>query len=452
LYIDPSQAVVQDGLFGVRNPSAIPPAGKSGTLFRFPEGTGIPPGAEMTLGVLLRFPEAGKRRTLGFLASYQSRGEPFQGSRSRTSYMPITAVVKKSQSLSVDIVRAPTEAIKKSLIVKLYNQDSKAETVTVEGMYGLGALVRAQLTDESAEDPGRASPAVSSPLQYSDSVRVCIDVLEQETSRVSKLLPTSLATQHDPLSPLSSLLGNSLTGSALDAEAGLRAASMKEYLDKLGDAGPRSIAEVRRENVKKKQAERDQEQGGTLEAQAGAQTLHPDLGFSPSGDAQALAAHEHSQKAICVLMLWSILGQDGKKRFGVHWATHLPFVSPLSLSVRHAPSVQLEEASGKTVVPVTLVLRNTSISCSFRVSAQGMDLTSPQIERSCTNRGLRWLGKTKFMHVRLEPGDMRAVEFKVLASKCGVFDVGRFRVRVEEGDEGPREYTLDQQSLLSVTK
>ena len=55
------------------------------------------------------------------------------------------------------------------------------------------------------------------------------------------------------------------------------------------------------------------------------------------------------------------------------------------------------------------------------------------------------------MHLYLEPGDTRSIVFNVLASRCGVFDVGRFRVLVEEGDEGQREYSLNKQSLLSVT-
>ena len=86
LYSDPVQPVLFEDHFGARNPSAIQPVGKSGTLFRLPEGTSIAPGAELMLGVLLYFPEPGKRRTLGFLASYQSRGEPFQGS----PHVPLT--------------------------------------------------------------------------------------------------------------------------------------------------------------------------------------------------------------------------------------------------------------------------------------------------------------------------------------------------------------------------
>ena len=357
----------------------------------------------------MRFPEAGKRRTLGFVASYQSRGDPYHGSPSRTSYLPVTAMVTRSQKLSVDLVRAPTETTKKSLIVKLTNQDGKTEAVSVEGMYGLGAMVRS----DSQTGP-------TGPLQYSDSKSVCIDVLEQPTSGVSDLLPTTASAnqqqdgQADPLFPLSSLLGNSLSGTALDTEVGRRAASIKNYLDKLGEVGPRSIAEVRRENVKKKEAEREGEGGMGMPPEGEEEeALHPDLGFKPSEDAQDLAAHEHSQKAVCVLMLWSVSGGEaGTKRYGVHWAAHLPFVTPLSLSVQHAPTVQLEGSSGKAMVPITLVLRNTSPSCSFRVSVQGLDLGSSKIDQSRTNRGLRWLGKIKFMHLSLEPGATRRIVFR----------------------------------------
>ena len=224
------------------------------------------------------------------------------------------------------------------------------------------------LIGESTEGGDFVSTTTIAPVQYSDFKSICIDVLEQDTGKVAELLPTITSTQElDPLSPLCSLIGNALTGSALEKEVGLRTISMKHHLDKLGDAGPRSIAEVRRENVKKKEAEREETKGGKEEAQTTkVQCSYPDLIFSPSEDAQMLAAHEHSQNSACVLMLWSVRGQAGKKRFGMHWVPHVPMIKPLSLSVKHTPSVKLEKGLRSIVVPITLKLRNTSSSSAFR--------------------------------------------------------------------------------------
>ena len=201
--------------------------------------------------------------------------------------------------------------------------------------------------------------------------------------------------------------GNAVVAARFRQLSSDRFAALKAQLFDLDAAGPRSIAEVRRENRRKEgHRDEDDEDGAGLEEDA-------DLSFQPSTEPQALADLEATQKAVAVAVLWSKEGTTpGSRRFGISWSFHVPFLDPVLASLKHAAKVVLSSGEKSVRVPITLELRGTnhtpliasveavdlSLSADVAVGASG---TENEEYRSSlpVNRGMRWVGKTSYKDV-----------------------------------------------------
>lgn len=257
------------------------------------------------------------------------------------------------------------------------------------------------------------------------------------------------------------MVGNAVVAARFRQLSSDRFAALKAQLFDLDAAGPRSIAEVRRENRRKEgHRDEDDEDGAGLEEDA-------DLSFEPSTEPQALADLEATQKAVAVAVLWSKEGiTPGSRRFGLSWSFHVPFLDPVLASLKHAAKVVLSSGEKSVRVPITLELRGTnhtpliasveavdlSLSADVAVGASG---TENEEYRSSlpVNRGMRWVGKTSYKDVTLQPNVTQKFNFSVIASKCGVFDIGRFKLSIVDAQSNTKESgssILDKQSLVEV--
>ena len=189
--------------------------------------------------------------------------------------------------------------------------------------------------------------------------------------------------------------------------------------------------------------------------------LDRDLAFEPTTDPQALADLEVRAKAITIAVLWSKEGPTpGSRRFGLSWSFHVPFLDDVLASLKHAPTVVLPRGHGNVRIPITLELRGTN-SVPLIASVEAVDLShrSAYAETDETlnvttqlpvNRGIRWVGKTTYKNVTLQPNETHKFTFSAIASRCGIFDIGRFRLSIVGSTNESSRTILDKQSLVEI--
>jgi hypothetical protein len=442
-----------------------------------------------------------------------------------------------------------------------------ATVVRVESVLSFGPLCRSSCSSSANEHVN---------ADYADSLTICVpvSVTEVSASNVSELLLSQQRQQPSgsdigsgrqeeggtnyPAQLVSCLAGRALAATRVLRGVSTRTAALKAEMDRAG-AGPRSIAEVRRAN---KQNQVNNDPGGSSDisnkqknngidgnninngGSGGDQTrsttttnllsqAEADMVFTPGTDPAGLASLEAGGRAMTVAVLYSwndssgnedtgATSPHGRRRVGLQWCSHVPFLEPVLASVTHASKVVLSSDGGGSnssngvVIPITLELRS-SRAAPVKVSVRGLDLSvvpssggggsgssgsggwgadgcsssssssnaeelpSPSSSSSSSsssprplNRGLRWIGKTCHREVVLLPDapPVRLV-FKAVASRCGVFDLGRFQLGIHrEGDDeatssngsddggGGRTHTthtewlqlLNKQSLVEVVE
>ena len=170
---------------------------------------------------------------------------------------------------------------------------------------------------------------------------------------------------------------------------------------------------------------------------------------------------------MAVAVLWSKEGTTpGSRRIGLSWAFHVPFLDPVLASLKHSAKVTLPHGAMSVRVPITLELRATNHT-ALVASVEAADLSlSEDVDPGPSgskiqeegyslpvNRGMRWVGKTSYKDVTLQPNVTRKFNFGGIASKCGVFDIGRFKLSIIDEQGNAKESSssiLDKQSLVEI--
>ena len=106
----------------------------------------------------------------------------------------------------------------------------------------------------------------------------------------------------------------------------------------------------------------------------------------------------------------------------------------IGVSIKHENIVKLPPVSKSCLVNITLsVLSMSSVPVYITIEAlekksrsESEDLTRSSSKPHFYNKSFKWLGKTKFSRLKLEPSNSLKLDFSAFITKGGIFDLKRY--------------------------
>jgi hypothetical protein len=106
----------------------------------------------------------------------------------------------------------------------------------------------------------------------------------------------------------------------------------------------------------------------------------------------------------------------------------------IGVSIKHENIVKLSPVSKSCLVNITLsMLSMSSVPVYVTIEAlekksrpESEDLTRSSSKPHFYNKSFKWLGKTKFSRLKLEPSNSLKLEFSAFITKGGIYDLKRY--------------------------
>lgn len=166
---------------------------------------------------------------------------------------------------------------------------------------------------------------------------------------------------------------------------------------------------------------------------------------------QAFYAHLMAcEQSVMLTLLWSC-EYNGMRRQGLHYIPSISLHERLLVELQHELIVYLPDNSPYVRIPVVVEVQNVS-TAPATITIDTIDFRTRKVDNIVVNKSLRWEGKLRYIDLVIPAGQVMSLPFLVIATQCGVFDLNHFVVKVLDEGGNMVEKKMEIQSFVNIQR